>query len=490
MRGLCLVSTMMSATVLAGCASWFNADIYNKPRQPDLVVPTCLVADPTDPTNKPPIPTIPIGKRRPIPTPTELRIEDIDFSVVTAGDTDLAAGMKLLSASAGNDAARIAIKDYFGVDPGELSSQLPFINKKTPELATDALNKLTGERLSDGQDFSGHPYIKEEHEKLVTAIGNATASYAWTASFAKSLGVYAKQGNKLLEAHKGAQNRLAPEDLTSAEAASLGKAAADATITSTFVAYFIAYFRNGEIFDVTFDGSDLKQKIEAAINKNATINGIQIPKNLLTDVDNEIGTYYGDLENSLCKQAPNNDKCTMLGGIGDTTFVTRAGKPLAFQGIRLTLDPAGKKAISTTKPDSITVGEDLIRVAIEASWDSVNPVPGTDNSTLCAVLKVCADPKDPNYAKEKQGVADANSVGDTTEAASAQVVGYVIRGGWLFSLNNEAAAESLTTGISVVARKVAERVAYAHAIDTCNTPNKATPATRSINVSAQGRKSP
>lgn len=488
MRSFCFTSIIFIATVLAGCASTFNADIYKPNRGSQIVLPDCN-ADRKDSTRVARAPEIPTPSTRIRPALNTLGLDRLKLPDVSRTDPDLAAnkdlavGLEVLKAVESDRGVRGQFQQLLGVDLAEFSKQAPLITMASLADARAALQQLDHEGLSSGSDLDGKTFIKEDYQQLIAAVSKATASYGWTAMFAESLGQFAQRANEFKETYSRLQSvqpagaNLYSEDKVTSTGTSAIDALVAAQETSTFAAYFAAYFREGKIFDVQFDSNDLQQKVENAIKNYASGKGTTVDPTLLKDVDGQLSGFNNKLMADLCKSAPSNGTCTVLGGIGQTTFVTRAGKSLAFSGITVTLDPEGKKAISTTKPNYLTVGEDLLRVAIEASWDFKNPVPGVDSSTLCKELQQCAI-----NPVQKQGVAAANSAGDTTEAATSQAVEIVVRGGWLFSLNNEAAAESLTTGISVVARKIAERVAYAKAAATCTSPG-----TRIANINVHGR---
>lgn len=490
MRGICLASFILTAAALAGCASTFNADIYKPNRDAQLLLPDCNV-DRKDSKRVPRPPSIPLPDARSLPDLNTLGLDRLELPDFAKTDSDLAAnrnlavGVATLETIASDPRMRGQFQRLFGVDMGELSRQAPWITPASLADANAALTALHDGGLSGDSNLDGATFVNEDYEQLIAAVSKATASYGWTAMFAESLGQFALRAAEFQETYKRLRRTRGPgADLYSEESVkSAGALTVDALVaaqeTSTFPRYFAAYFRDGKIFDVQFDSNELQQKVESAIKSYASAKGMTVDPTLLSDVDNQITGYDSKLMTDLCKSAPSNGTCTVLGGIGETTFVTRAGKSLAFSGITVTLDPEGKKVISTTKPNYLTVGGDLLRVAIEASWDYKNPVPGVDNSTLCKELQQCA-----TTPTKKKGVAAADSAGDTTEAATAQVVQIVVRGGWLFSLNNEAAAEALTTGISVVARKIAERVAYAKAMGSCTSAG-----TRIATVHVHGRAS-
>ncbi|MCY1249604.1 hypothetical protein D9M72_631530 [compost metagenome] len=53
-----------------------------------------------------------------------------------------------------------------------------------------------------------------------------------------------------------------------------------------------------------------------------------------------------------------------------------------------------------------------------------------------------------------------DNIGDRAEAGTFAAVGIAIRGGWLFSINNEALATSIQTAVAVGVRKTAEGVMW------------------------------
>ena len=145
--------------------------------------------------------------------------------------------------------------------------------------------------------------------------------------------------------------------------------------------------------------------------------------------------------------------------IGEQTFVTRAGKSFGFPGVIVTVDPGADKKVSTNQIDTDAIIGDMVRVLFEATGDSINKVPGSKTSSLCKLTEktaapLCATDTTAPVLQKVDGIADR------VEAGAFSVTGMVIRGGWLFSLNNEALAKSIETGVSVAARKWAEKAIW------------------------------
>ncbi|MCY0853560.1 hypothetical protein [Cupriavidus sp. D39] len=107
--------------------------------------------------------------------------------------------------------------------------------------------------------------------------------------------------------------------------------------------------------------------------------------------------------------------------------------------------------------DPNAVVSDLVRVLFEAVGDDRIRVPGAENSSLCKASKaMCAT------AGNAEKLKRVDNIGDRVEAGTFSTVGIAIRGGWLFSINNEALASSIQTAVAVGARKTAEGVMWSH----------------------------
>jgi hypothetical protein len=446
-----LYSIFLFTGLLCGCASTFDRDIQSPARKSVLTTVDCDSGSATLLT-----PQFVSGPRVVPATLLNLNLDFLPGNFAEA--TDLEIGKRILEKTSSDRALfGKSMSAIVGLDLSQFVSEAPFYDHEGAESARKAQDRLRDMNLNDFSKLDGKTITKEDQKQLMEAISKATASSGWASEMTENIG----SAVKAIIAYKAARDENSRSMLESAAL----KGVALATENSTFAAYFKAYFRNGEIFEVKFDSSGLQQKLIESIKKKL---GVNADSALIDDLTKEIQKIDASFQSKLCDKGADTSDCSILGAIGTQTFVTRAGKSYGFPGVTATFDPTATKKISTNKLDTNSILEDLVRVSVEAAGDAKGPVPGVVNSTLCKELKHCVQ------AADTDAVQRANDVGDTTEAASAQVVSIVVRGGWLFSLNNEAAAESLTVGISVAARKFAERVAYAQAKGKCTKPGHRT----------------
>jgi hypothetical protein len=320
-------------------------------------------------------------------------------------------------------------------------------------MASPAVSKLAAqtEALASVNAGSSSEFqlSRRQWQSSASAVYRATAEKGWTSAFARDLGALTKSG---------AVERLSLGTSTDTDVAAYG----DLTKKYLLAAYMVAYFRNGQIFDLTFNQAALEQKLIARL-KTVT-NDQAILAAAQSEIDNLTTTYTND----LCQKGTTGN-CVLLGVIGQQTFVTRAGKSYGFPGITATIDFTSASKISTNKLDPNAVVSDLVRVLIEAAGDSKFKVPGVKTSTLCLTLTtLCA-------TDAQAGVVQSvDTIGDEVEGAATSMVGTAIRGGSIASLNNEALANVLTTASAVSARKLAEASAWSIEQKACTTVPGAT----------------
>jgi hypothetical protein len=271
---------------------------------------------------------------------------------------------------------------------------------------------------------------RSQWKESAEMFAETTARKGWTSSFVRTLGhLFSKQPSQ--EESQTFKKRL------------------------LISAYMIAYFRNGRIFSVDLDQQqlrdDLLSEFEAIIEDQA--------------INDEIATSFNKFFEGFVENACHGEtkqECLILGGIGEETFVTRAGKSYSFPGISATISPSADKKISTDMFDEDAVIDHLVRVLGEAVGDSRSDVPGAVNSTLCKIIPArCPEEAD---LKRLQNVDNA---GDRAEAAARYVASMAVRGGWLFALNNEALATSIETALSVAARKTTEAAVWSNGDPGC-----------------------
>lgn len=220
--------------------------------------------------------------------------------------------------------------------------------------------------------------------------------------------------------------------------------------------YLSAYFRGGQIFQVTLSVEDaakaLQKEIQDTMPDRPLPAGVEekIRKNLL----------------KLCKDNDGQGECRLSRSLGSENFVTRAGISVQYAGVGVTVGEDGKGLVAVSHPPSTEVAPQLVRVVTEAMFDSVGPrVPGVANSTICkANSKNCASDK------ESAAIKELDDYGNRTEALVSSAAGKLLRGANIVALNNEAVAKSLETLSGVTARKWLEKALWKQYGENCLSP--------------------
>jgi hypothetical protein len=273
------------------------------------------------------------------------------------------------------------------------------------------------------------------------SVWNATIDHGWDSATVAALG-------QLRNAN------VSSADTIGSMSASQRLAFASLVRRSILYLYFKAYFRNGKILSLSMTSDALKRGLKERLSK--TIKDETLRKAVEADID----SVAGDIVELLCKD---EEKCLALGVIGETAFVTRGGKSYGFSGVEVTFDPFAEKKLSTNKIDKEAVIADLVRVFFEGLGDSELGVPAVKNSTACQNELLCAEETDAD------NLAKVESIADRVESGAMALTAIAIRGGWLFSLNNEALAKSIQTGVAVAFRKGAEKAAWSRLKKQCPT---------------------
>jgi len=213
--------------------------------------------------------------------------------------------------------------------------------------------------------------------------------------------------------------------------------------------YLKAYFRNGQFIS----GSIKLDTLEAAI---PALRDLKEPYK--TQLKNILDSLQGKL---------------VFGKIADTGFVTRGGAAFQFPTLNVSLDVA-KVQLSGSKLDYLTIGSDLIRVLLEAVFDSHDRLPAVSNATGATVAvssrsgagpislpdfkKIKARP--PYLQVSEKQFTSIETFANGIDASSATATGQVLRGiGW-GALNNEAVAKLIEAAVGASVHKVGEKLAW------------------------------
>jgi hypothetical protein len=390
-----------------------------------------------------------LAKAAPAPSPA---VASVALSADQKAHSDMVLGIELLTAANGDGVPSVAAADgsmgsfaqalslTLGTDLSNIAAIPEAFDSRAAASAEAVLTStaVMGLKTPDPEDVGrsfGNGEVTISRAAWIEVMRNvatASAGEGWYGAAASSLGSYAKT--------YGLSASASPERARAAE---------QVNFKILLARYMADYFRNGEILTLDFDYSDLKtallEKIQKSVKDQTTV----------TAVDAEIDKLAKDLAERLCKAQSSGESCRVLGVLGERTFVTRAGKSYGFPGLAVAFDLTAGKKVSTNKIDPNAVIPDLVRVLFEATGDSAIRVPGANNSSLCRLtekysVSLCATAAQASLLKK------VDNLGDRIEAGTFATVGIAIRGGWLFSLNNEALATSLQTALAVSARKASE----------------------------------
>jgi hypothetical protein len=243
------------------------------------------------------------------------------------------------------------------------------------------------------------------------------------------------------------------------ELASSGEVNAYSTYVTFVKEYFHAYFRNGKFFKATVDTSGLEDKIKEELKSRLRLEeggGLdQLVKELLEEFKGGVGLSGGNE--------------FVFGDIGTVGFVTRAGAKYQFPALEAKIDPTAENPLSVTKLEPVGIGNDALRVLIEASMDAWHQLPCVSTATGTFKLKVNDPDEATSPASEFLSAEHFESVetwANRAEGGSSALVGRLVRGGGWIALNNEALAQLLETFVGVTVRKFTEKTAWC--VYSCN----------------------
>jgi hypothetical protein len=178
--------------------------------------------------------------------------------------------------------------------------------------------------------------------------------------------------------------------------------------------------------------------------------------------------YFGDLSFT----ARSASAGAGLRGIVKVTskgFIDRSGNALLFPGISAELEMSPDKyvRISATTVDSQRVSADLTRIFLEAFFDEAFRVPAVHGATALRVGPNAQESAYPEFDADHPSIpldALARVTRDAlrAEAAVTSLVGKAVRGGSVFSSQNETLAATLETAAGVIAKKLVEHEGFCY----------------------------
>ncbi|THJ12145.1 MAG: hypothetical protein CAF43_005705 [Nitrospira sp. CG24C] len=150
-------------------------------------------------------------------------------------------------------------------------------------------------------------------------------------------------------------------------------------------------------------------------------------------------------------------------------FVDRSGNALLFPGIsaELEVSPANSVRMSAGTVDSQRVSADLMRIFLEAFFDAAYRVPAVHGATALQVGPDSLESPYPEFDANRpmislEALARVTRDALRAEAAVTSFVGKAVRGGSVFSAQNETLAATLETAAGVIAKKLVEHEGFCY----------------------------
>ena len=150
-------------------------------------------------------------------------------------------------------------------------------------------------------------------------------------------------------------------------------------------------------------------------------------------------------------------------------FVDRSGNALLFPGIsaEIEVSPSNSVRISATTVDSQRVSADLARIFLEAFFDAAYRVPAVHGATALRVGPNSQESPYPEFDANHptiplEALARVTRDALRAEAAVTSLVGKAVRGGSVFSAQNETLAATLETAAGVIAKKLVEHEGFCY----------------------------
>jgi hypothetical protein len=138
-------------------------------------------------------------------------------------------------------------------------------------------------------------------------------------------------------------------------------------------------------------------------------------------------------------------------------FVDRSGNALLYPGISAELE--------SSPADSQRISADLTRIFLEAFFDAAYRVPAIHGATALTVGSTFQEVAYPEFDANRpmislEALARVTRDALRAEAAVTSLVGKAVRGGNVFSIQNETLAATLETAAGVIAKKLVEHEGF------------------------------
>jgi hypothetical protein len=293
--------------------------------------------------------------------------------------------------------------------------------------------KMLKEPVDDALEVMNSP-VRRKFDDIYNAIADPHSKVNKVGIHVKDLTDFSEALGRVTERNGWEAYKIAAKMNYSSEKNENAKK--ELAIADLLVEYFKAYFRNGEFVSGSIELSNLIKAFPSLEN---------YPPNVKEEIDKALKKVQEQL---------------VFGRIGDAGFVTRFGTRYQFPPIQLKLDPVADRVLSFSKVDYVQIGNDLIRVFLEALFDSVNALPGLPESTGVKVkggLPAFKPKELPYECVDEKDFTQMNQEANQVESGVSSVVSKLIRGGGPWSINNEALETLIENTIGTISRKAFEK---------------------------------
>ncbi len=178
--------------------------------------------------------------------------------------------------------------------------------------------------------------------------------------------------------------------------------------------------------------------------------------------------YFGDIH-YVAGPSATGQGVRAVARVASNGFIDRNGNVWIFPGLALeaTTKPGQSLAIESGRVDSQRISADLTRVFFEAFFDAAFRVPAAQDATALHIQWKTAGYAYPTFDADRAPIpldAFARVTRDAlrAEAAVTSAVGKAVRGGGVFSSQNETYAATLETAAGVIAKKLVEHEGFCY----------------------------
>jgi hypothetical protein len=179
--------------------------------------------------------------------------------------------------------------------------------------------------------------------------------------------------------------------------------------------------------------------------------------------------YFGDIRYTAESGAGSNQGLRATARVTSDGFVDRNGNVWRFPGlsVEVTKEPGRRPSVASSEVDSQRIVADLTRVFLEAFFDAAFREPAVGGATALQVRWRDSIRPYPAFDADHPPIsldAFARVTRDAlrAEAAVTSEVGKAVRGGSIFSTQNETLAASLEAAAGVIAKKLVEHGGFCY----------------------------